>query len=62
MLRKLSFRLNLPTPYVFMLRFLKAAQSDKKVNNDAFKYYPSSIIVIPPSIPIIHVYLCALPA
>lgn len=32
-LRKLKFRLNTPTPYVFMVRFLKAAQSDKKVCN-----------------------------
>ncbi|KAK9182009.1 hypothetical protein WN944_025150 [Citrus x changshan-huyou] len=31
MLKKLKFRLNVPTPYVFMLRFLKAAQSDTKV-------------------------------
>ena len=30
-LNKLKFRLNVPTPYVFMIRFLKAAQSDKKV-------------------------------
>ncbi|OIW21115.1 hypothetical protein TanjilG_29771 [Lupinus angustifolius] len=30
-LRKLKFRLNTPTPYVFMVRFLKAAQSDKKM-------------------------------
>lgn len=30
-LKKLNFRLNQPTPYVFMLRFLKAAQSDTKV-------------------------------
>ncbi|XP_021901444.1 putative cyclin-B3-1 [Carica papaya] len=29
-LKKLKFRLNTPTPYVFMLRFLKAAQSNKK--------------------------------
>ncbi|ONK74856.1 uncharacterized protein A4U43_C03F10830 [Asparagus officinalis] len=35
-LRQLSFRLNLPTPYVFMLRFLKAAQSDKKLEHLAF--------------------------
>ncbi|KAL7088350.1 hypothetical protein ACP275_13G122700 [Erythranthe tilingii] len=28
MLKKLKFRLNEPTPYVFMLRFLKAAQSN----------------------------------
>lgn len=31
MLKTLKFRLNLPTPYVFILRFLKAAQSDTKV-------------------------------
>ena len=31
MLKTLKFRLNVPTPYVFMLRFLKAAQSDAKV-------------------------------
>ena len=30
-LKKLKFRLNEPTPYVFMLRFLKAAQTDQKV-------------------------------
>ncbi|CAK7326049.1 unnamed protein product [Dovyalis caffra] len=29
-LKKLKFRLNEPTPYVFMLRFLKASQSDLK--------------------------------
>ncbi|KAI8010418.1 putative cyclin-B3-1 [Camellia lanceoleosa] len=31
MLKKLKFRLNAPTPYMFMLRFLKASQSDTKV-------------------------------
>ncbi|KAK6149554.1 hypothetical protein DH2020_017079 [Rehmannia glutinosa] len=35
-LKKLKFRLNEPTPYVFMLRFLKAAQSDKKFECLAF--------------------------
>ncbi|RDX96273.1 putative cyclin-B3-1, partial [Mucuna pruriens] len=35
-LRKLKFRLNSPTPYVFMVRFLKAAQSDKKLEHMAF--------------------------
>ncbi|KAJ4823453.1 hypothetical protein Tsubulata_044007 [Turnera subulata] len=35
-LKKLKFRLNEPTPYVFMLRFLKAAQSDKKLEHLAF--------------------------
>lgn len=34
MLKKLKFRLNAPTPYVFMLRFLKAAQSEPKVFNN----------------------------
>lgn len=32
-LKKLKFRLNEPTLYVFMLRFLKAAQSDMKVSS-----------------------------
>lgn len=27
----LQFNMSVPTPYVFMRRFLKAAQSDKKV-------------------------------
>ncbi|KAI3810074.1 hypothetical protein L1987_19681 [Smallanthus sonchifolius] len=35
-LKELNFRLNLPTPYVFMLRFLRAAQGDKKFENLAF--------------------------
>nr|XP_011468840.1 PREDICTED: putative cyclin-B3-1 isoform X3 [Fragaria vesca subsp. vesca] len=35
-LKKLKFRLNTPTPYVFMLRFLKAAQSDTKLEHLAF--------------------------
>ncbi|WJX93248.1 hypothetical protein P8452_74797 [Trifolium repens] len=35
-LRKLKFRLNAPTPYVFMVRFLKAAQSDKKLEHLSF--------------------------
>ncbi|RZC65043.1 hypothetical protein C5167_008726 [Papaver somniferum] len=35
-LKKLLFRLNTPTPYVFMLRFLKASQSDAKVEKLAF--------------------------
>ncbi|GLT31985.1 hypothetical protein SLA2020_066820 [Shorea laevis] len=35
-LKKLRFRLNSPTPYVFMLRFLKAAQSDTKLEHLAF--------------------------
>lgn len=35
-LRKLKFRLNVPTPYVFMLRFLKAAQSDIKLEHLSF--------------------------
>ncbi|KAI7727011.1 hypothetical protein M8C21_030487 [Ambrosia artemisiifolia] len=35
-LKKLNFRLNLPTPYVFMLRFLRAAQGGKKFENIAF--------------------------
>ncbi|KAK9698233.1 hypothetical protein RND81_08G090200 [Saponaria officinalis] len=35
-LKKLRFRLNLPTAYVFMLRFLKASQSEKKLGHLAF--------------------------
>ncbi|GAB4836693.1 hypothetical protein Ancab_001606 [Ancistrocladus abbreviatus] len=35
-LKKLKFRLNLPTAYVFMLRFLKASQSSKEVELLAF--------------------------
>ncbi|KAL1349604.1 hypothetical protein HN51_026117 [Arachis hypogaea] len=35
-LRKLKFRLNVPTPYVFLVRFLKAAQSDSKLEHMAF--------------------------
>ncbi|XP_041990370.1 putative cyclin-B3-1 isoform X2 [Salvia splendens] len=35
-LKKLKFRLNQPTAYVFMLRFLKAAQSDTKLERFAF--------------------------
>lgn len=34
-LRKLKFRLNAPTHYVFLVRFLKAGQSNKKVCNSA---------------------------
>jgi hypothetical protein len=33
MVNTLQFDFSVPTPYVFMGRFLKAAQSDKKVNN-----------------------------
>ncbi|KAK4355063.1 hypothetical protein RND71_024034 [Anisodus tanguticus] len=35
-LRKLKFRLNAATPYVFMLRLLKAAQADTKIEHLAF--------------------------
>ncbi|KAK6934743.1 Cyclin, C-terminal domain, partial [Dillenia turbinata] len=53
-LKRLKFRLNTPTPYVFMLRFLKAAQLDTKhkhlalyllelclVEYEALKFKPS---------------------
>lgn len=33
MLNKLQFNMSVPTPYVFMKRFLKAAESDNKVSN-----------------------------
>ncbi|XP_031499091.1 putative cyclin-B3-1 isoform X2 [Nymphaea colorata] len=35
-LNKLRFRLNAPTPYVFMRRFLKAAQADAKLEHLSF--------------------------
>ncbi|XP_076954579.1 putative cyclin-B3-1 [Bidens hawaiensis] len=35
-LQTLNFRLHLPTPYVFMLRFLRAAQGGKKFENLAY--------------------------
>ncbi|XP_022735101.1 putative cyclin-B3-1 isoform X2 [Durio zibethinus] len=35
-LKMLKFRLNTPTPYVFMLRFIKAAQSDTKLEHLSF--------------------------
>ncbi|XP_021757382.1 putative cyclin-B3-1 isoform X2 [Chenopodium quinoa] len=35
-LKKLKFRLNLPTAFVFMLRFLKASQSDKRHEHLSF--------------------------
>jgi len=33
MMNILQFKLSMPTPYMFMRRFLKAAHSDKKVSN-----------------------------
>ncbi|XP_073308385.1 putative cyclin-B3-1 isoform X3 [Primulina huaijiensis] len=36
MLRRLKFRLNEPTLYVFMLRFIRAAQADTKLKHLAF--------------------------
>ncbi|KAL5813310.1 hypothetical protein ACOSQ3_028260 [Xanthoceras sorbifolium] len=44
MLRTLKFRLNVPTPYVFMLRFLKAAQSDTKLEHLAFYLIELSLV------------------
>nr|DAD38492.1 TPA_asm: hypothetical protein HUJ06_009133 [Nelumbo nucifera] len=41
---KLMFRLNVPTPYVFMLRFLKAAQSDMKLERLAFYLIELSLV------------------
>lgn len=34
MLNTLQFNMSVPTPYVFMKRYLKAAQSDRKVSGD----------------------------
>lgn len=33
MLNTLQFNMSIPTAYVFMIRFLKAAQSDRKVSS-----------------------------
>lgn len=38
MMNSLQFNLSVPTPYMFMRRFLKAAHSDKKVSNAALFY------------------------
>ncbi|KAF2302900.1 hypothetical protein GH714_010748 [Hevea brasiliensis] len=38
-LKKLKFRLNTPTPYVFMLRFLKAAQTDLESQLGHLSFY-----------------------
>ncbi|XP_042488885.1 uncharacterized protein LOC122069021 isoform X2 [Macadamia integrifolia] len=43
-LKKLMFRLNAPTPYVFMLRFLKAAKSDTKLEHLAFYLIELSLV------------------
>ncbi|KAJ9703893.1 hypothetical protein PVL29_005255 [Vitis rotundifolia] len=39
MLNTLQFNMSVPTPYVFMKRFLKAAQSDKKVGSGSGSVY-----------------------
>ncbi|KAJ0797705.1 putative cyclin domain-containing protein [Helianthus annuus] len=67
-LKTLNFRLNLPTPYVFGLRFLRAAQGGKKFENlayflievclveyDALHYKPSLLYASP-----IYVARCTL--
>lgn len=38
MVNTLQFHMSVPTPYVFMRRFLKAAQSEKKVDNSLTDY------------------------
>ncbi|XP_043687982.1 cyclin-A1-1 [Telopea speciosissima] len=43
-LKKLMFRLNAPTLYVFMLRFLKAAKSDTKLEHLAFYLIELSLV------------------
>lgn len=40
MINTLQFNLSVPTAYVFMKRFLKAAQSDKKVNYELTSTMP----------------------
>ncbi|KAM7257489.1 hypothetical protein ACFE04_013230 [Oxalis oulophora] len=44
MVNTLQFNLSLPTPYVFMRRFLKAAQSDKKLELMSFFMIELSLI------------------
>ena len=40
MVNTLQFNMSVPTAYVFMKRFLKAAQADRKVsNNFSAKYF-----------------------
>lgn len=41
---KLKYRLNMPTPYVFMLRFLKASQSDEKVEHLSYFLIELSLV------------------
>lgn len=43
MVNTLQFNLSVPTPYVFMRRFLKAAQSDKKVKAISIYLYDDII-------------------
>lgn len=45
MLNTLQFNMSIPTPYVFTQRFLKAAQSDKKVGGVSFNAESLLIIV-----------------
>lgn len=42
-LKKLKFRLNAPTLYVFMLKFLRAAQSDTKVCSELSSQISSQV-------------------
>lgn len=43
MVNTLQFNMSVPTPYVFMRRFLKASQSDKKVcRHIILEYYYSA--------------------
>ncbi|KAF9682094.1 hypothetical protein SADUNF_Sadunf05G0072600 [Salix dunnii] len=44
MLNKLQFNMSVPTPYVFMQRFLKAAQSDKKLELLSFFLIELSLV------------------
>ncbi|XP_051140327.1 G2/mitotic-specific cyclin-2-like isoform X2 [Andrographis paniculata] len=44
MLNALQFNMSVPTPYVFMRRFLKAAQSDKKLELVAFYLIELSLV------------------
>lgn len=44
MLNRLKFYLTIPTPYVFLIRFLKAADSDKEMQNMAFFFAELSLL------------------
>lgn len=44
MVNTLQFNMSVPTPYVFMRRFLKAAQSDRKVSISLIGFPQGSLV------------------